>query len=295
MRPLAAGLAAWLALAAPVLAEPLVCTGNEPFWRLDIDGSRGQWWWIDAGSEGAVAEGTPGRLDLGQRVVTGWRGPVTRPVAGELVAIVDTESCQDSMADQRFPLTARLSMPDGRLLLGCCRGAAGPARVAIGALVDRPPEDWSRYLADLLPVIGACYPLVSGASRVTKAWPMNRGMAGARIESADGRRWDCVAPLAGGGIDSLQQLAPDEPALPDEGLPVFVPGAGSQPEGCPRFEQVVEPDGGIVGWLSVGRCTTVTPVTKPAAASRPASLSRRGWAADPKKRLPPQPEQRPPS
>ena len=295
MRPLAAGLAVWLALAAPALAEPLVCTGNEPFWRLDIDGSRGQWWWIDAGSEGAVAEGTPGRLDLGQRVVTGWRGPVTRPVAGELVAIVDTESCQDSMADQRFPLTARLSMPDGRLLLGCCRGAAGPARVAIGALVDRPPEDWSRYLADLLPVIEACYPLVSGAARVTKAWPMNRGMAGARIESADGRRWDCVAPLAGGGIDSLQQLPPDEPALPGEGLPVFVPGAGSQPEGCPRFEQVVEPDGTVRGWLSAGRCVTIAPVTKPAAASRPASLSRRGWAADPKKRLPPQPEQRPPS
>jgi hypothetical protein len=294
MRLAAGALAALLAAPLPALAEPLVCTGNEPFWRLDIDGSRGQWWWVDGTAQGAVAEGVPGRLDLGGESLTGWRGPVTVPIAGELVAIVESGACQDTMADQRFPMTARLSMPDGRLLAGCCRTAGGPAQVPIGALMDRPAEDWSRHLAELLPVIEACYPLVSGAARVTKAWPMNRGMAGTRIESADGRRWDCIAPLAGNGIDSLRSLESAEPALPGEGLPVFVPGSVAvEPQGCSRFEQVVEPDGQVRGWLSVGRCATVAPIAPPTAETRPASPSRRGWALDPRTRLPPLPEQRP--
>jgi hypothetical protein len=198
------------------------------------------------------------------------------------------------MADQRFPMTARLSMPDGRLLLGCCRTAGGPAQVAIGDLMDRPTEDWSRHLAELLPVIEACFPLVSGATRVTKAWPMNRGMAGARIESADSRRWDCIAPLAGGGIDSLRSVEPEEPAMPGEGFPVFVPASITEPTGCPRFEQVIEPDGRMRGWLSFGQCTTIAPVARAAAQPRPAVTTRRGWAVEPNNRIPPLPEPRPP-
>lgn len=293
MRLAAAALGVLLA-ASPAVAEPLVCTGNEPSWRLDIDGSRGQWWWADGGAEGAVAEGLAGRLDLHRPPLTGWRGPVTVPTAGELVAVVSAEACQDSMADQRLPLTATLSMPDGRLLAGCCRIGGGPAQVTVAALMDRPAEDWSRHFAELLPVIESCFPLVSGAARVTKAWPTNRGMAGTRIESGDGRRWDCVAPLAGGGIESLRPLEPDEPGMPGEGLPVFVPGAGGQPQGCPRFEQVVEPDGTVRGWLSVGRCAVTAPVAvTPTAKPRPAAFARRGWAGDPKTRLPPLPEPRP--
>lgn len=289
MRLAAAAIGAWLAASAPAWAEPLICTGNEPFWRLDIDGTRGQWWWLNGGAEGAVAEGVAGRLEFARPPLAGWRGPVTAPVAGELVAMVSTESCQDSMADQQFPMTARLSMPDGRLVTGCCRMASGPAQVPIGSLIDRPGEDWSRYLADMLPVIQACFPLVSGAARITKAWPMNRGMAGVRIESRDGRRWDCVAPLVGGSIDSLRPVEPEEPALPGEGLPVFVPGAGSQPEGCARFEQVVEPEGAVRGWLSVGRCATVAPITPPAAKPRAADASQRRQPE-----APPTPQARPP-
>jgi hypothetical protein len=91
---------------------------------------------------------------------------VATPTPGELVAIVSAEACRDTMADRRFPMTARLSLPDGRLLLGCCRPAAAAAQVPIITLSDRPAEDWSRHLAELLPAVGTCFPLVAGATRV---------------------------------------------------------------------------------------------------------------------------------
>ena len=66
MRPAATALAAWLAALSPALAEPLVCTGNEPFWRLDIDGSQQtpDWITLDTESLRVTMVGLPGPADF---------------------------------------------------------------------------------------------------------------------------------------------------------------------------------------------------------------------------------------
>jgi uncharacterized membrane protein len=111
-----------LAGASPAAAEPLTCRGNEPFWSLTIeDGSAA---YTALGEDPATLAGDIKGLDfLGVRV---WRGRGEDDVR-DWVAVIETRSCADTMADQTFPLQGLVSRPDGRLLAGCC-GAPRPSQ-----------------------------------------------------------------------------------------------------------------------------------------------------------------------
>lgn len=138
------------------------------------------------------------------------------------------------------------------LLAGALLLPSLPARAQ--AQTPAVSGDWSQSLAGLRPAIAGCRArALDWDTVVTKGTPMNQGMVGVRLRTADGRRFDCVAEAVSGAVQSIQPLASDAADLPDEGKPVFVPSDRPQPRGtCVR--QVVQTDGLVIGWLTYIAC-----------------------------------------
>ena len=116
-------------VAADTPATPLVCFGNEPFWNVDLtEPGRARY----SRPEGApsVFQGTErSTSEPGERH---WRG---RGRAGDLVVMISEGGCSDVMSDATHPATARVSLPDGTFLKGCCRVPERPASEAGTPLV----------------------------------------------------------------------------------------------------------------------------------------------------------------
>jgi heat shock protein HslJ len=109
-----------LVLALPVAAtageSPLVCFGNEPSWSVDLTQTGTALVMIPdetpVSYRGAATRNEPLREEI-------WRGT---PDAGrDLVVFLRDAVCSDNMSDAKHPVTARVSLPDGRFLAGCCR------------------------------------------------------------------------------------------------------------------------------------------------------------------------------
>lgn len=230
----------------------LQCSGNEPFWRLDM-GPGTALLQRPAGEE--VEEttftgtlDTLGYLDPPWHV---WRGTVASgdgaDVPAPLVAMVREEACRDSMKGDLRDGRAVVTLPGGGTVSGCCRLgpvlAEAPTTEA-GAIPfadygSKALDDWSRDLPNLLPAIRACVrsPDMT-AEQVLKAWPMNRGMVGVRIAAEDGGTVDCTA-TTGGRVETVETLAADAAPLPGQGEPVFLPGRTTPPDiDCGRLERV---------------------------------------------------------
>lgn len=110
----------------PAAAQSLICFGNEPSWAVLFDDPALARLVLPDRPE-VVHRGGEVRLDpLRERV---WRGAPDGG-GGDLVVFLREHDCSDGMSDHVHPLTARVSLPDGRALAGCCRlpaaGAAPP-------------------------------------------------------------------------------------------------------------------------------------------------------------------------
>jgi len=115
---------AGLSGAAAAEEQPLICFGNEPSWSVDLT------------VPGVARVATPDQEPVDYRGVatrhaflpeTLWRGS---PAAGrDLVVWLQHSTCTDNMSGTKLPVTARVSLPDGRFLSGCCRV---PAQAAAG-------------------------------------------------------------------------------------------------------------------------------------------------------------------
>jgi heat shock protein HslJ/uncharacterized membrane protein len=105
-------------------AEPrLVCFGAEPSWSLRFDGG-GRATLAFPDGKPVEFQGRETRLDfLKERA---WRGTPAGDAKGVVVAFLRESACSDTMSDTLHPLSARVSLPDGRLLAGCCRIPASP-------------------------------------------------------------------------------------------------------------------------------------------------------------------------
>jgi heat shock protein HslJ/uncharacterized membrane protein len=105
-------------------AEPrLVCFGAEPSWSLRFDGGGRATLGFPDGKP-VEYRGRETRLDfLKERA---WRGTPAGDAKAVVVAFLRESSCSDTMSDTVHPLSARVSLPDGRLLAGCCRTPASP-------------------------------------------------------------------------------------------------------------------------------------------------------------------------
>jgi heat shock protein HslJ len=107
-------------LALPTAASagetPLICFGNEPSWSVELTQPGTARVRIPdekpASYRGAGTRNEPLREEI-------WRGT---PDAGrDLVVFLRESVCSDGMSDIKHPVIARVSLPDGRFLAGCCR------------------------------------------------------------------------------------------------------------------------------------------------------------------------------
>jgi uncharacterized membrane protein len=244
----------------------LLCRGNEPFWSLSMRDRTATYRRLGRiAEERSVLAGALRAFPAFRPPFFVWRGRSAEE-SGDLVAVITGERCQDTMGDEgagggTMPYTARLSLPGGEVLLGCCREetaaplpALAPDDVPVADLAAKPPDDWACRLLELLPAITACVARTSGTgTRVSKAWPMNHGLVGVRTESDSGR-WECVARADGNAVHSVAGLGA-APPVPGEGRTIFTPAGTSPLQGrCWRHERVIAPDGRLVGWLSYDVC-----------------------------------------
>jgi heat shock protein HslJ len=112
-----------LFVAAPMTAslaheQPLICFGNEPFWRLDLtETGKARFSTPDS----PVVEYHGAAKTLAGRKESVWRGQESASDGRELVAFLHERACSDGMSDAVHPYAANVSLPDGRHYVGCCR------------------------------------------------------------------------------------------------------------------------------------------------------------------------------
>lgn len=115
---------------------PLICFGAEPSWSVTLDTADTAQ--LTLPEKPAVAfRGSSSRIDaLGERV---WRGAPANGSGGDLVVFLRQAACSDQMSDVEHPVVARVSLPDGRFLAGCCRLAtAAASNAAVAAAPSEP-------------------------------------------------------------------------------------------------------------------------------------------------------------
>lgn len=130
---LALVLVARAGAAAPAPAEPVICFGNEPSWSLAIPApDRATLTAPDAAPADYVGA-TAAIAALHERI---WRGA---PAGGgaPLVAFIRQAKCSDGMSDIVHPYSARVSLPNGKALVGCCRELV-TTDAAAAAIEGRP-------------------------------------------------------------------------------------------------------------------------------------------------------------
>ena len=112
-------LLSWFPAHSVVAAEPQpICFGNEPSWGLHFTGQGGARLLLPD-QKPADYQGRETRLDVLREWA--WRGTLPAGKGGDVVAFVRELPCSDGMSDTKHPMVARVSLPDGRLLAGCCR------------------------------------------------------------------------------------------------------------------------------------------------------------------------------
>jgi heat shock protein HslJ len=166
-------------------AEPqLICFGNEPSWSLQFS-ERGRARLMLPDQKPAEYRGRETRLDaLKER---SWRGKPASGKGGDVVAFLRESACSDGMSDTKHPVTARVSLSDGRLLAGCCRvpvssNATAPASVTIEgptwrltALGDhRPGVDETQMRPVTAHFEGGRISGFSGCNQYTGGYTLNR-------------------------------------------------------------------------------------------------------------------------
>jgi hypothetical protein len=126
----------------------------------------------------------------------------------------------------------------------------------VADLATRPPEDWSRYLLDLLPSLQACLLETPGSSpRVTKAWRVSPQVVGLRARNAEGDWYECTTSGNGKTVTRFETLDSSTPPLHLEGRVVFTLASEYPPSGaCYQHQRVLDENGNLVGWLSIDTC-----------------------------------------
>lgn len=125
-------------VSAAAADPPLMCFGNEPSWGLALE-RPGEARLTLPDAPPAEYRGADTRIPhLQERA---WRGKRQDGQGSDLVAFLRETGCSDTMSNVTHPVTARVSLPDGRFLAGCCRllAAAAPAPPAAAAAPDAVP------------------------------------------------------------------------------------------------------------------------------------------------------------
>jgi heat shock protein HslJ len=144
-RNVAASLALCLGIAGfafPVVAsdQPLVCFGNEPSWSVELL-EHGVARFATPDSAPVEYRGAATRAEHLRETL--WRG--SNAAGSDLVIWLRDAACSDGMSDTEHPVTARVSLADGRFLAGCCRLAspvADQAAASEAAAMSLEGQTW---------------------------------------------------------------------------------------------------------------------------------------------------------
>lgn len=103
--------------------EPLVCSGTEPFWALQLDNTSGE---FDSLSEGkSDIEFHSSRSALGVSIIWSLKGS-TGPAHSAVFALLEeTNQCSDGMSDLTYRYSIRIDIEDGPFYAGCCNPHPG--------------------------------------------------------------------------------------------------------------------------------------------------------------------------
>ena len=158
--------------AAAAEASSLICFGNEPSWSLSFTAHGAAR--LELPDQGAVDyRGRETRLEAPKE--RAWRGRPTSGRAGELVAFLTDATCSDGMSEVQHPVTARVSLPNGRLLVGCCRVPAATRTPPPPAMTIEGPT-WR------LSTIGSSEPDTAGQT----GRPVTARFAAGRVDGFSG-------------------------------------------------------------------------------------------------------------
>jgi uncharacterized membrane protein len=250
---------------------PLVCYGNEPSWSLDL-AEDGLARLALLGEEPAEYRGSETRLEpLKERA---WRGKAASGAGGELVAFLRESACSDGMSDLKRPLTARVSLPDGRLLAGCCRvstfrtvtpsapGKAVPPATAPPSAATTPmstpsaptpPGDWAASFSEYLPALRACTYEAMRTEAVVFAERRAKGVVHLVLRLPGKTYVDCESP--GEGTARISARPRNAPLAPPETAALITLFPGEPPRGtCDRSEPAVDEKGSPFGWITRKGC-----------------------------------------
>jgi uncharacterized membrane protein len=198
--------------------------GAEPFWRLDL-------------LNDYAAFTRPGLSDVGglpsQR---DFRANGARVIAGPLTIVLKAESCVHE-SGETFPYKAIVQF-EGVAYEGCARRGVNQASA---------DNDWTSVIGQLLPAIDACLAKADKKpARVTIA---------VRLIDAEGGRYECNAPAAGGAVTDWETIA-DQSVLQGERDPLFTraPTAAPPKTGCYTSAPAKLPSGAAIGWYTRKTC-----------------------------------------
>lgn len=234
--------------------QSYVCSGNEPFWRIEITPTEAVL--SKPGPDGVEQQVFQGHLDAFAYLDPAWglwRGKEIGQ-KGDLVVVIRQETCRDTMADEAvFDHRVLVSFPEGNAASGCCNALAAltPAGVASTDPEADAAGEWARPWPALDPAVSACLAAVHvDASAVVKAWPMNHGRIGVRLVGGGGERFDCIVIEGPNSVERIDTVAADTPALRKEHAPVFLPSGGDPPSvPCGYLGRVVDYRGATAGYL----------------------------------------------
>lgn len=252
----------WLASAVATAQQDIApahmkCTGNEPFWSIDVGPSNALLDRLAEPRERAVYRGQLQRFMYLEPEWLVWRGQSIRQSTHMLAIVARREACHDTMADgPPADYRAIISFADGTAATGCCRArfAYDVNEAPLADYAKKTTDDWSRLLPDLAPGIGACIndgglPVAS----VARAAPLEDGRASVLLRSTDGSLQACTVDLATRKIESVQSLASMTPAGTDR--PRLLPAREQPPlVTCGRLERALDERGQLTGYLHYEPC-----------------------------------------
>jgi uncharacterized membrane protein len=249
---------------------PLVCYGNEPSWSLDL--SQGSARLALLGEEPVDFRGSETRLEaLKERA---WRGGSVTGQAGELVVFLREAACSDGMSDVKRPVTARVSVPGGLLLSGCCRpgtlravspsgsGAGSGEAAALGGIPRAPlpaaapappPADWAASLAEYVPALRACVNEALRTEAVHFAERRGKDVVHLVLRLPGKSYVDCEAGSS--GPPKVTKRPRNQPLAAAEEAVVITLSPGEPPRGrCDRSEPALDERGNPFGWITRKGC-----------------------------------------
>jgi hypothetical protein len=224
----------------------LTCGGEGTPWRLVLADTQAR-----LSLPPARSTSLEGRLSIGDSGSYAWRGHAAGAAAQDLVIFVSETACADASGEE-LPFSARVSLPDGRFVSGCCRptteGAEEPGET--GARPSPAPTPAPAFY----PAIKECVQERSRTEAVVFAAIEPDKTTHLVLRLPGDRYADCRLP-PGRGPAKVTVRPRDAPRRVEEQAAMLSLLATPPPmEPCYRPQAVYDDKGERVGWAALKGC-----------------------------------------